>query len=108
MRINIFNNEMVYSICKIINKLFDLIKYQLYVLLLGDCNLPATVINPLHSGVDGSFGGVQLGAVIFSKNPSICRKLNALCSVSSGLIGGTPPNPSIASKTMFLFCYFIT
>lgn len=51
-------------------------------------------------GVDGYFGGVDEGVlnndalVIRSKNASICRSDRALCKVSNGLIGGTPPNPS--------------
>lgn len=54
----------------------------------------------VNSGVDGNFGGDEAGVlnivvvVIFSKNPSNCFKLSALCSVSRGLIGGTPPKPS--------------
>lgn len=51
-------------------------------------------------GVDGYFGGEDAGvldvvaAVIRSRNASNCFNDSALCSVSSGLIGGTPPNPS--------------
>lgn len=54
----------------------------------------------VNNGVDGYFGGDEAGVlkiivvVIFSKNPSNCFKDSALCSVSNGLIGGTPPNPS--------------
>lgn len=52
------------------------------------------------NGVDGYFGGDEAGVlnngavVIFSKNPSNCFSDNALCKVSNGRIGGTPPNPS--------------
>lgn len=54
----------------------------------------------MSNGVDGYFGGDDAGVlnivvvVIFSKNPSNCFSDNALCKVSSGRIGGTPPNPS--------------
>lgn len=54
----------------------------------------------VNSGVDGNFGGDEAGVlnivvvVIFSKNPSNCFKLSALCSVSKGRIFGTPPKPS--------------
>lgn len=47
-----------------------------------------------------SLGGDDAGVlnmvvvVIFSRNPSNCFSDNALCNVSSGLMGGTPPNPS--------------
>lgn len=50
----------------------------------------------------GYFGGVDDGVlnngieVIWSKNMSSCRNDNALCNVSNGLIGGTPPKPSMA------------
>lgn len=52
------------------------------------------------NGVDGYFGGDDAGVlndvavVIFSRNVSNCFNDNALCNVSNGLIGGTPPNPS--------------
>lgn len=52
------------------------------------------------TGVDGYFGGDDAGVlnngavVIFSKNASICFNDNALCNVSNGRIGGTPPKPS--------------
>lgn len=54
------------------------------------------------SGVDGYFGGEEAGVlnsgpvVIFSRKLSSWRSDRALCRVSSGRIGGTPPNPSIA------------
>lgn len=54
------------------------------------------------NGVDGCLGGVEEGvlnkgaAVILSRNESICFKDKALCRVSKGLMGGTPPKPSIA------------
>lgn len=50
-------------------------------------------------GVDGYFGGDDAGVlsivavVICSRNVSSCFSDNALCSVSNGRIGGTPPNP---------------
>lgn len=84
------------------------------LLLLGDFNLkdwdfveakPHDKPKPLvgvGSGVDGCFGGVEEGvlnkgaAVILSRNVSICFRDKALCRVSRGLIGGTPPKPSIA------------
>lgn len=50
--------------------------------------------------MDGYLGGDDAGVlnivvvVIFSKNVSNCRSDNALCKVSNGRIGGTPPNPS--------------
>ena len=53
---------------------------------------------------EGNFGGEDAGVrnkralVIISKNVSNCRSDKALWSVSKGLIGGTPPNPSIANK----------
>lgn len=49
-------------------------------------------------------GGVDEGVryncavVIRTKKLSICFSDKALCRVSSGLIGGTPPNPSIAKQ----------
>lgn len=59
-------------------------------------------------GVDGNFGGEDAGVlnngavVIFSKNPSNWRNDRALCNVSNGRIGGTPPNPS---KTFEIYKY---
>lgn len=53
----------------------------------------------VSSGVDGYLGGDEAGVlkmvvvVIFSRKPSSCFSDRALCSVSSGRIGGTP-NPS--------------
>lgn len=53
---------------------------------------------------DGNFGGEEAGVrnngalVIRSRKASSCRKDNALCRVSRGRIGGTPPNPSIAGS----------
>lgn len=58
-------------------------------------------------GVDGHFGGDDAGVldtvavVIFSRNASSCFNDNALCNVSNGRIGGTPPNPS---KTISICC----
>lgn len=52
------------------------------------------------NGVDGYFGGDEAGVlnivavVIVSRNVSNCFKESALCKVSRGRIGGTPPNPS--------------
>lgn len=54
------------------------------------------------SGVDGYLGGDEAGVlkrgpvVIFSRKLSSWRSDRALCRVSSGRIGGTPPNPSSA------------
>lgn len=66
----------------------------------------------VSNGVDGCFGGDDAGVlnivvvVIFSKNASNCFSDNALCSVSSGLIGGTPPNPSRTKMCFFFLVYF--
>lgn len=55
-------------------------------------------------GVEGFFGGddagvLKIGAeVIFSRKKSNCFSDKALCRVSSGRIGGTPPNPSSTAK----------
>lgn len=54
---------------------------------------------------DGNFGGDDAGVrnsgalVIMSRKESSCLSDKALWRVSSGLMGGTPPNPSIAEKT---------
>lgn len=51
-------------------------------------------------GVDGYLGGDDAGVlnivavVMSSRKTSSCFNDNALCSVSSGRIGGTPPKPS--------------
>lgn len=84
--------------------------------MLGDCSLRGRdfvkarlvgTIAPLvgvGNGVDGYLGGVEDGVlnigadVIRSRKLSNCFSERALCSVSSGLIGGTPPHPSIAIK----------
>lgn len=61
---------------------------------------------------DGNFGGEEAGVrkkerlVIISRNESNCLRDKALCSVSNGRIGGTPPNPSIA-VTREQYCIFI-
>ena len=58
------------------------------------------------SGVDGYLGGDEAGVlyicvvVIRSRNVSNWRKDKALCKVSSGRIGGTPPMPSRANIEM--------
>lgn len=58
------------------------------------------------SGVDGYLGGEEAGVlyicvvVMRSKNVSSWRKDNALCSVSNGRIGGTPPMPSRADEML--------
>lgn len=58
------------------------------------------VCTGVGNGVEGNLGGDDAGVlnivvvVIFSKNASNWRKDNALCSVSNGRIGGTPPKPS--------------
>ena len=44
--------------------------------------------------VDGYLGDEEGAVVIFSKNASSCFNDNALCNVSSGLMGGTPAKPS--------------
>lgn len=83
-----------------------------YSLLLGDCRWSGGGgIDAVDgTGVDGFLGGDDAGVrnsgayVITSRNESSCRKESALCRVSKGLIGGTPPHPSIAGiKTMSYF-----
>lgn len=60
-------------------------------------------------GVEGYLGGVEDGVrnigaeVILSKKLSNCFKESALCNVSSGLIDGTPPHPSIAKVKQIKF-----
>lgn len=55
-------------------------------------------------GVLGTLGGEGMGVfswiddVIESRKPSSCFIDRALCKVSKGLIGGTPPHPSIAEN----------
>lgn len=55
-------------------------------------------------GVDGYFGGEDAGVrnrgaeTIVSRKASNWHKESALWRVSRGLIGGTPPIPSIAEK----------
>lgn len=52
------------------------------------------------NGVDGNFGGDEAGVlnivvvVMLSKKVSNCFSDRALCNVSKGRIGGTPPIPS--------------
>lgn len=52
----------------------------------------------------GTFGGDGMGVfcwsdeVIASRNPSSCFMDRALCNVSKGRMGGTPPHPSIAGN----------
>lgn len=97
------------------------------LLLPGDCNLndwdfvdakphtgkPEPFVG-VGNGVDGCLGGVEEGvlkrgaAVILSRNVSICFKDRALCRVSKGLIGGTPPKPSIAGMHSKNFRWQIT
>lgn len=54
-------------------------------------------------GVEGFLGGDEAGVlyicvvVIRSRKVSSWRSDNALCNVSSGRIGGTPPKPSRAT-----------
>lgn len=56
---------------------------------------------------DVILGGDEAGVrnrgalVIICRKQSSCRNDRALCSVSNGLIGGTPPKPSIAIKNWF-------
>lgn len=58
------------------------------------------VCTDVGNGVDGNFGGDDAGVlnvltvVICSKNVSSCFSDSALCSVSNGRMGGTPPKPS--------------
>lgn len=53
---------------------------------------------------DENLGGEEAGVrnrgtpVIISRKASSCRRDRALCRVSRGLIGGTPPKPSIANR----------
>lgn len=63
------------------------------------------------SGVEGYLGGDEAGVlyicvvVIFSRNVSNCFSDNALCNVSSGRMGGTPPMPSRAILRCFQIKY---
>lgn len=58
------------------------------------------VCTGVGNGVDGYFGGDEAGVlydvdvVMCSRNVSSCFSDSALCNVSSGRIGGTPPKPS--------------
>lgn len=60
------------------------------------------------NGVEGFLGGDEAGVlyicvvVIRSRKVSNCRSDKALCSVSSGRIGGTPPKPSRAAGRIAL------
>lgn len=69
-----------------------------------NARLEGTTLPLVGVGVDGYLGGVEEGVrnigaeVILSKKLSNCFKESALCNVSSGLIDGTPPQPSIAKK----------
>lgn len=70
------------------------------------CGVPVGV----GFGVEGFFGGEEAGVlksgavVIFSRNKSSCLSDKALCNVSNGRIGGTPPNPSkTAERSLFLY-----
>lgn len=64
------------------------------------------VVVIIESGVEGFFGGVHVGVlnsgavVIFSRKLSSCLSERALCSVSKGRIGGTPPKPSKTIQTI--------
>lgn len=69
----------------------------------GDCNPRGGGCDRDCLGVDGIFGGDESGVrncarAMCSKKASSCFKDRALCRVSRGLIGGTPPNPSISEK----------
>lgn len=61
-------------------------------------------------GVEGYLGGVEAGVlksgvtVIWSRKLSNCRNDKALCKVSKGRIGGTPPIPSIAKNNETFYC----
>jgi hypothetical protein len=77
-----------------------------YSLLPGDCRWSGGGgIDAVDGrGVDGFLGGDDAGVrnsgadVMTSRKESICRNESALCRVSRGLIGGTPPHPSIAIR----------
>lgn len=67
----------------------------------GDCNPRGGGCDLDCLGVEGIFGGDESGVrncarAMCSRKASSCFKDRALCSVSRGLIGGTPPNPSIS------------
>lgn len=73
-------------------------------LQLAWTNAPTTVRSSAAAGLgvgvgNGVLGGDEAGVlnsgpvVIFSRKWSSWRRDNALCNVSSGRIGGTPPNP---------------
>lgn len=69
----------------------------------GDCNPRGGGCDRDCLGVDGIFGGDESGVrncarAMCSKKASSCFKDRALCRVSRGLIGGTPPNPSILDE----------
>lgn len=78
---------------------------QKYSLLLGDCRWSGGGGTDAVDGrgVDGFLGGDDAGVrnsgadVMTSRNESSCLNDSALCRVSRGLIGGTPPHPSIAA-----------
>lgn len=55
-------------------------------------------VDPAGDDLGGDEAGVRYNGalVIISKNESSWRSDNALCKVSRGLMGGTPPKPSIA------------
>lgn len=69
---------------------------------MGDGGLRDCVGN----GVDGCLGGDEAGVlnkgvnVTWSRNISNCFRDNALCKVSKGRMGGTPPNPSKAMSKL--------
>jgi len=69
--------------------------------LLGDWrSLGSLGRLPGSFGGEAHDGGVLNGAVVMrSRKASSCRNERALCRVSSGRIGGTPPHPSIAANS---------
>lgn len=56
-------------------------------------------VDPAGDDFGGDEAGVRYNGavVIISRNESSWRNDNALCRVSRGLMGGTPPKPSIAA-----------
>lgn len=60
--------------------------------------LSDSCVDPAGDDFGGDEAGVRYNGavVIISRKESSWRSDSALCSVSSGLMGGTPPKPSIA------------
>lgn len=80
--------------------LLSLQRQTLFVGVLAVGSSSIVVVPIIDNGVDGFLGGVHVGVlnsgadVIFSKKLSNCLSDNALCNVSNGRMGGTPPKPS--------------